>query len=223
MNKVQAIRELIRKSKENIFPLRGGMLRLDEVRPKVFKTGEEAWSGETLNYVKLLKVLIQVSLTGQAVQEKEPPFTVKAMLEPESQVVLMTFYDQGFATLGCSLFKVNALSEVLSGMKDTIPFYQFTTKDTSGKPFKFVWKGGKVLFSFENEFIEMPIGDRFLLKYSLMQYFESNEVKPVLGSTCGSRNDEESGKSYLFFGLKDYRLEVELNQENAPEILALLY
>ncbi len=224
MREIDATRKLLELSKEKGFGLHGGLLRLHPERPFVVKT--KGWKGKTVNYILLLKVLLHAILLNESAVASEYPYTVKAKLIDENgeKRILLTFFDEnGYATLGVNQFRMVPLLEAATAMKSTIPFYQLSFKTTDEKPFKLVWKLGKILFTYKGNLIELPVGDRYLLKASLSEFLVSKEVKPFLGFTCGTRNDEETGKSYLFFGVKELREEIEITKENFFDLLTILY
>ncbi len=227
MNRLEAVRKLIEQSEENSFAASGGFIKFLPERPLITKP--KVWKEETVNYILLLKLMLETlfSEKGEGAVA-EYPYSAKAKLVEENNEgsVLITFYNnnnKSYVTIGISPFKVIPLLDALSVMKNTIPFYQLTFKTAKGKPFKLVWKAGKLMFSYFGEYIELPLGDRFLLKASVNKLLNSNEVRPFLGSTCGTRNDEQTGKSYIFFGTKEFREEIEVNKENVFDLLAVLY
>jgi len=227
MNRLEAVRKLIEQSEENSFAASGGFIKFLPERPLITKP--KVWKEETVNYILLLKLMLETlfSEKGEGAVA-EYPYSAKAKLieENDERSVLITFYndkDKGYATIGVTSFKATPLMDALAVMKNTIPFYQLTFRTTRGKPFKLVWKSGKLMFSYFGEFVELPLGDRFLLKASINKLLTSNEVRPFLGSTCGTRNDEQTGKSYIFFGTKEFREEIEVNKENVFDLLAVLY
>ena len=225
MNRLEAVRKLLEQSEENSFAASGGFIKFLPERPLIIKP--KVWEERTVNYILLLKLMLETlfSEKGEGAVA-EYPYSAKAKLikENNEKSILITFYDdKSHTTIGVSSFKILPLIEALSVMKNTMPFYQLTFKTTKGKPFKLVWKSGKLMFSYFGEFVELPLGDRFLLKASINKLLTSNEVRPFLGSTCGTRNDEQTGKSYIFFGTKEFREEIEVNKENVFDLLAVLY
>jgi len=220
MAKREHLEALIRKSKESYFPGKGGGLFLSDERPRVLakdKDRNPKFTDRTVNYLVLYRGLLKAQAEKE-VTEIDGSYSIKIFNE-ERDIVISFKHNKNYGAVAFEKnLKARALLMTCDFMKRTISFHQENFECKDGSNIKLVRKFDKVMFSFLNTYIEIPVGEQQMLKLALLQFLAREDLKPFLGTVVACSNKQSFPA--VIFGLEDYVLEV--NTGIAYRILALL-
>lgn len=220
MAKREHLEEVIRKSKESYFPGKGGGLFLTDERPRVLakdKDRNPRFTDRTVNYLILYRGLLKAQ-GEREVTETDGSYSIKIFNEEKDIVISFKHNKNHGAVAFEKNFKARALLMTCDFMKRTIPFHQESFKCKDGSTVKLVRKFDKVMFSFLNTYVEIPVGEQQMLKLALFQFLAKEDLKPFLGTVIACTNKE--GFPAIVFGIGDYMIEV--SPDTAYRLLSLI-